>query len=254
MSKLALSSLFLACASTWAAPALVETIERTYAVGPKVTLSVRNTDGTIYIYGSDQDEIKISARKKAYTKERLDGISVQVNAQGDSVRIETAYPPKPEGLTLADRSGTVDYFIIVPQTCTLTMVELGDGEIILEGLRGESVTARLANGIINARNCFSQTNVTVAAGGIDLIFDWWEESAFSLSAAIGNGNVRAAFPPELAVSLDAAAGNGHVRNVFAAGDEKGSGVRSVQTVIGNGTGAAFQLRATNGNITIEKSY
>jgi len=244
----------LAAQLALATPALEEVIEQTYAVGPKPTLSIQNTDGTIYVYASDQNEIKITARKRAYTKQRLESISVKVVAQSESITIETTYPPKREGLSLADRSGTVDYLILVPPGCAISKAELANGEIILEGLHGSSVNARLGNGILSARNCFSPTNVTLASGVIDLFFGWWEESAFSLSAANGNGDVRVALPPKPDVSLDASTENGQVRNGFAKEAEKKGNVRSVQTVIGDGIGAAFQLRATNGNIRIEQAY
>ena len=150
--------LLLSCGLATSAP-LQEKFEKTYPLAPNATITVRNTDGTIYIYGSEVNELKIFARKKAYSKERLDGISINVSINGDQVGIDTIYPPGPKGLSLKDRSGTVDYIIIVPETSSLSQVELTNGEIIVDGLRGPAVNARLTNGIILAGNCFSAVHL-----------------------------------------------------------------------------------------------
>src|SRR3954469_9982264 len=119
--------------AVWSAP-LMEKFEQTYPVPADAEITVRNTDGTIYIYASEENELKIVARTKAYSRERLDAISVQVSIQGSKATIDTKFPPRPKGLSLHDRSGTVDYVIVVPQRCTLAQVELTTGEILVEGL------------------------------------------------------------------------------------------------------------------------
>ncbi len=45
---------------------LQETWEKTYPVGESFTLSVQNNDGRIYIYGSDANELDITAVKRAF--------------------------------------------------------------------------------------------------------------------------------------------------------------------------------------------
>src|SRR5215210_1629115 len=119
-----------------------ETTEDTYSVGANPTLTVRNTDGRVFIYGSEDGEIMVKAYKRAFTKERLEKIKVAVSVVDNAVAIDTIYPPPPEGL-LADRSGTVEYTILVPQSCTVAKVELAQGEIQLQGLRGAGIDAQL---------------------------------------------------------------------------------------------------------------
>ncbi len=93
--------------------AVEETVTQSYPVDPTARLSFRNTDGSVRIYGADVAEIKLQAVKTAYSRERLDKIVINVAAQPASVSIDTLYPPKPK-LGLDDRSGTVDYILIVP--------------------------------------------------------------------------------------------------------------------------------------------
>src|SRR6478735_1573207 len=118
MNSLRVLSFLLVVSGGIAAGApLLEIVQKTFPLSPNTAISIRNTDGTIYIYGSEVPELKVYARKKAYSKERLDGIAINVSIDGDRASIDTAYPPKPDGLSLKDRSGTVDYVILVPETC-----------------------------------------------------------------------------------------------------------------------------------------
>ena len=245
-------ALLFAAEATLQSASLEEYSEKRYPVGPKASLSVRNTDGTIYIYGSNEPEIKIVTRKRAYSKARLDGIATKVTSDGENISIETVFPPAPKAWSAADRSGTVDYLILVPQTCSISRAKLATGEIIVEGLSGPEVNAQLGNGKLTAQNCFSSTKLSVSAGTLDVSFAWWEGSAFSLSAEIANGDLRVALPPNPSVQIDATTEKGQVRNAFA---EKSGGVgRGLQMVIGDGASAALQLRAAQGNIRIEKSF
>ncbi len=249
-----LTVLLLVGEAALAAPPLEETFEKTYPVPANVTLTVRNTDGTIYIYGAEPDELKITARKKAYSKARLDGIEIKVSIEGATASIETVYPPGPKGLSMADRSGTVDYIILVPETCTIAQAELGDGEIILQDLRGGGAQARLTNGRVIARDCFCDVRLAVAAGGIDVYYNWWEERRFAFFAEIGHGNLRMQLPPHPTLRVDAVSPSGNVRNVFAHELERNNPTHDLKTTIGDDNGAEFILRAASGNIEIKKGY
>jgi Putative adhesin len=246
-------TLLAACASALGAPPLQETVEKTYELPPNAEVNVRNTDGTIYLYGSEVDELKIFARKKAYSKERLDGISIDVSIEGDKAKINTIYPPRPQGLSLKDRSGTVDYTIIVPERCTLARIELENGEIIVNGLRVAKVNVGLTNGLIWAEDCFGPMQLKAAKGGIDVLYDWWETGTVALMAELAQGNVRVSLPPDPSVRLDAASVSGQITNQF--GQEHGqTDGRTLQTTIGAKGGAEFKIRTTSGNIKIERGY
>src|SRR2546430_9734213 len=104
---------------------LEEMIDHSYPVEPTATLSVTNRDGSIRVHGADSEarSVRVEAIKKAYSIERLKAISVQVSAQRNSISIETVYPPD-SGVGFSDRSGTVDYVIVVPQTIRIAKLEL----------------------------------------------------------------------------------------------------------------------------------
>src|SRR5438270_8478627 len=134
---------------------LEQTVDQTYRAEPTANLSVVNRDGSIRVYGAGggAQEIRVEAIKKAYSTERLQAISVRVEARPNSVSIETVYPPEPAG-ALADRSGTVDTGIVVPQSARIWRLDLGNGEVLVEGMRSEQADVHLASGRLCVHTCF----------------------------------------------------------------------------------------------------
>ena len=231
---------------------LEEIVEQKYNVAADATLSVQNIDGSIRVYAAEQPVISIQAIKKAYNAERLRGIVVDVKATPKSVTITTSLPPRKSALS--DRSGTVDYIIVVPATAKVAQLELVNGEILVEGLRtGGSAKAHLVNGWIAGHNCFGDLDLSVENGRLDVAYDWWENHEFAVKAFNTRGNIRAAFPGDASLNLSATATEGRVANGF--GSKKaspGDVIHSVAEVIGPEAHTVISLEARRGNIHIEK--
>ncbi len=68
-----------ACQAADAGAILDDSTEQKFAVGNNPTLTVRNTDGRVYVYGADDNEITVKVYKRAFTKERLDKISAKIS-------------------------------------------------------------------------------------------------------------------------------------------------------------------------------
>jgi len=245
---------FLLASHAGAAAALEETFEQVQKVGANATLTLNNADGLVYIYGSDANEIRITAVKKAYSRERLDGIKINVAIDGDAVVIDTVFPPAPSGLSLRDRSGTVDYTILVPQSCTLSRIELANGEIIIEGMHGATISAQLTNGRMLLRDCFSATRLALTNGGIDLFYTWWDTRAFSISVQMENGNLGVALPPDASLQLNAASLTGNVTNKLYEEKSQRADRKNLSAAIGTNPSVVFDLRTTSGNIRIQPAY
>lgn len=243
----------LTCGSLRAGAILDDTTEQTFRVGANPTLTIRNTDGRIFVYGSEENEITVKVYKRAFTKERLDKIAPKISLGGDAMTIDTYYPPIREGL-FEDRSGTVEYTILVPQNCTVSHLELSQGEVQIEGLRGSGVDVHLTKGRINIRSCFSPMRISLGSGGIDVVYNWWEQGPFSLAAEVAKGDVKLHFPPTAALRLDAATQSGHVRNHLLDDAGGGNDVQTLQTPIGAGSEVEFKIRTNDGNIALEKAY
>jgi hypothetical protein len=239
-------------APLFAVELLEEIVEQKYEVDANATLSVQNTDGSIHVYAAEQPVITIQAIKKAYKRERLQRIVVSVKADHSSVAITTSLPPRAGALS--DRSGTVDYIIVVPQTAKVAQLELVNGEIFVEGLRnGGSAKARLINGWVAGHNCFANLDLSVENGRLDVAYDWWENHDFAVKAFNLHGNIRAAFPSEASLNLSARANEGRIANGFDSKKTTGGDViHSVAEVIGPEAQAVVSLEARRGNIQIDK--
>jgi hypothetical protein len=239
--------------SAFAVEPLEEIVEQKYSVDADATLSVQNIDGSIRVYAADRPEIFIQAIKKAYDRERLEAILVDVKATQSSVAITTTFPLRKNALS--DRSGTVDYIIVVPQTARVTDLSLTNGELFVEGLRnGGRAKARLVNGWLAGHNCFGNLDLAVERGRLDVAYDWWENHEFSIKAFSSRGNVRAIFPGDASINLSATAVEGRIANEFAPKKANSAGdvIHSVAEVIGPDAEAVVSLEARRGNIRIDK--
>jgi hypothetical protein len=245
--------LLLLFQSGTAAEVLEETIEQKYELDSAPTLSIRNTDGSIRVYGGPGPEIIIQAVKKAYTAERLKGIVVDVKATRSSVAIDTVFPPRKNALS--DRSGTVDYIVIVPQTTRITKLDLVNGEMLVEGLRGGSATAHLVNGWLGGHNCFGELNLSIVNGRLDVAYDWWDDHNFTATASSVNAALRAILPGDGAIAIKARTETGHIAEAFGLKQHRSNGpMRVLDAATGPEPKSAIELKTTSGSIRIERSY
>ncbi len=244
----------LAAGSVFAKPVLEEIERHDFPVNPDAAISIRVAEGTIHVYGSDENVVHLVAIKKAYTRERLAAIKVDARASQERLVVTTTLPPKDNGLSLADRSGTVDYVLFVPQTCTLEMLEVDTGEAVVGGLRGASVQARLTTGRILIENCFTLTDVSIGRGGLDVTYGWWEPKPFTLAARSSAADITVALPPEASVRFDAMAVDGGIGSAFENDDTKPADGHEREWILGSDPNAQFTLRAERGNIRVARSY
>src|SRR5438270_5029371 len=154
---------------------LEEMINHVYPVEATATLSVTNRNGSIRVYaaGNETREVRVEAIKKAYSAARLKAISVQVSAKPNSISVETIYPPD-SAIGFSDRSGTVDYVIVVPQTIRISKLELTNGEVQLDGVRREA-HEQLGSGRLFAHNCFGNLDLNLKTGNLAIAYEWWED-------------------------------------------------------------------------------
>jgi len=163
---------------------LEEVVEKVHTIEPNANVSIQNRDGAILIYGSDDTEMQVRCIKRAYSHERLNQIAINISTKPGAASIVTEFPPQPEW-AFSDRSGTVDYTVVVPTTATISALDLNVGEVLLESMRGPEVRARLGDGRIFVRNCFTNLDLTMKRGTLNLGYDWWEQGKFSAHVNVG---------------------------------------------------------------------
>ena len=250
--RLILAVLLLSLVSCGSATdrALEEIFEQSYTIEPTTKVTIKNGDGAVRVYGSAATEMRVEAIKRAYTPERLKQIVVNVSVQPDSVSIETIFPKK-QAWGLFDRSGTVDYTIVVPQTASISRLELDNGEVLVDGMHGKTVHARVGSGQLFERNCISDVACSLGRGALTLTYEWWKQGRFSIRANIARGTAWAFLPSDAAFHLIAETVNGNIANGFA---EQGEGpareMSKVDMLVNDGGEASIQIHATEGNIKV----
>ena len=142
---------------------LEEVSEKVYTVEPGANISIHNHDGAVLVYGSNVNEVRVRSLKRAYSHARLNQIVIDVSAKPGAVSITAKVPPQPKW-AFSDHSGTVDCTIVVPATASISALDLNAGEVLLDSMRGPEVRARLNDGRIFARNCFTNLDLTVNRG------------------------------------------------------------------------------------------
>jgi hypothetical protein len=231
---------------------LEETFERVYTVQPNTDLSIQNHDGAVLVYGANTNELQVHATKKAYSRMRLKEIAIDVYVQSTTVSIDTKFPRKPRW-ALFDRSGTVDYTIVVPATASISQLHLVAGEVFVDGMRGPSVHAWLGDGRILAHNCFTKIDLALQRGNLTLSYDWWEHGTFSVHANIAQGSAWAFLPSESAFHLVAETAHGKIGNDFdnlAVERTASAGAAKIDRLVNGGGQAAIKMRAEDGDIKI----
>src|SRR6476659_5212159 len=233
----------LIASSLRAGEVLEDVVEKRFPLAPSGTFSLRAIDGTVEIFGTDSPEVKIVAVKKAFSPERLNAIAIRVDARPNVVNIETTPPPVPRH-HFSDRSGTVEYTINIPQTARIARVELPNGELVIDGMRGASITANLGSGQLVTHNCFCDQTIHVNQGALNVFFDWMEERPISIEAKIEDGNLSARLPTDAAFHMHAVAKQGHVSSDFSPmGTRQRDDDSEISEVIGDAPATKLTFRA-----------
>ncbi|HJT79749.1 MAG TPA: hypothetical protein VJ719_01015 [Chthoniobacterales bacterium] len=227
-----------------------ETLEKIYPVQATAKFRLKNGDGSVWIYGADVSEMKVRAVKKSYRQDRLAQIAVNIVVRPDAITIDTDFPSKPKW-GWADRSGTVDYVIILPWFCDIEKVQLDVGELFVEGMRGPRVNAELGSGRMFGHNCFSNVRFSLGTGGLEVLYGWWEPHDIAVHAQIANGNSWILIPAAAEFRLHAETRNGSVVTDFS--DKRSPENKAkLDLAVGEQPNAEMKIQTMNGNITVRE--
>ena len=234
---------------------LEEVSEMVYTVEPSANISIHNYDGAILVYGSNVNEVRVRSLKRAYSHERLNQIAIDVSAKPGAVSITAKVPPQRKW-AFSDHSGTVDYTIVVPATASISALDLNAGEVLLDSMRGPEVRARLNDGRIFARNCFTNLDLTVNRGTLALSYEWWQKEKFLAQATMIQGNAWVWLPSEAAFHLLADAKHGKIANDFnnlpVSANSSAKGMK-IDQIINGGGAATINVRVDKGDIKIAEA-
>ena len=234
---------------------LEEVSEKVYTVEPNANISIHNRDGAVLIYGSNVNEVRVRSLKKAYRHERLNQIGIDVSTKPGAVSITAKVPPQPKW-AFSDHSGTIDCTIVVPATASISALDLNAGEVLLDSMHGREVHARLGDGRIIARNCFTNLDLTASRGTLTLSYDWWQQEKFSAQVNVGQGNAWIYLPSDARFHLLARAAHGKIANDFnnlPLTANSSAREMKIDQIVNGGGSATIQVRVDKGNIKIAEA-
>ena len=234
---------------------LEEVSEKVYTVEPDASISIHNQAGAISVYGSNVNEVRVRSVKKAYSHERLNQIAIDVSANPGAVSVTARFPSQP-AWAFSDRSGTVDCTIVVPATASISALHLNAGEVLLDSMRGRELRARLNDGRVFARNCFTNLDLTVNRGTLVLSYDWWQREQFSAQVNVGQGNAWVFLPTDSAFHLLAHAGRGKILNDFnnvPLTANSSAREMKIDQIINGGGSTRLNVRVEKGDIKIAEA-
>ena len=232
-----------------------EVSEKVYTVEPDASISIHNQAGAISVYGSNVNEVRVRSVKKAYSHERLNQIAIDVSTNPGAVSVTAKFPSHP-GWAFSDHSGTVDCTIVVPATASISGLDLNAGEVLLDSMRGRELRARLNDGRIFARNCFTNLDLTMKRGTLMLSYGWWQRERFSAQVNVGQGNAWVFLPTESAFHLLAHAGRGKILNDFnnvPLTANSSAREMKIDQIINGGGSTTINVRVEKGDIKIAEA-
>jgi hypothetical protein len=121
---------------------------------------------------------------------------------------------------------------------------------------GREVHARLGDGRIFARNCFTNLDLTMHRGTLTVAYDWWEQEKFSAQVNVGQGNSWVFLPTEAGFHLLACAAHGKIANDFnnvPLTANSSAREMKIDQIVNGGGSATIQIQVEKGNIKIAEA-
>jgi DUF4097 and DUF4098 domain-containing protein YvlB len=218
-----------------------EEFHRTYPLAADGTFALSNVNGEVHVRGWDQNSVQVDAVKTADEKEYLQETRIEVSASSSSVTIDTKYPEHMNN----HRGATVDYTISIPKGVRVRKVDLVNGNLTIEGVRGD-ITASTVNG-----------HLTVDGSAADLQLKSVNGQLTAAVAQLGkyarlstvNGTLNLTVPSDVNASVKGSTVSGNISTDFGMQVEHkkyGPGA-SLNGQLGDGS-SHLELSTVNGGI------
>jgi DUF4097 and DUF4098 domain-containing protein YvlB len=241
-----MSSALLVLAATSlpaAAAQFRDEFHKIYPVAANVQLSLSNINGSVQITAWDRNEVQLDAVKTANTQEKLNEAEIRVNASESSIRVETHYPEHRTN----NNPASIEYQLHVPRTARLNKIDLVNGKLEIEGVRGD-VRGASVNGSVTGRGLTGDVELSTVNGSISSeLLDMSSAHRVKLSSV--NGHVEIAMPKDANAHLSANTVSGSISSDFSLPIHKGWVGSDLDTTLGSGA-TRVELSNVNGSIKI----
>jgi predicted Ser/Thr protein kinase/type II secretory pathway pseudopilin PulG len=229
-----------------------EELHQTYPLAADGRISLDNVNGTVRISVWDRPEVKLDAIKRANSKDHVDAVNIQINANPDYLAIRTKNPSEQHwSFFNFGNVSSVDYTLTVPQSVRLDKISDVNGNVDIDGVRGD-VNASTVNGSLTAQGLIANASLSTVNGAIHAGFANLN-AARSVSLDTVNGRADLELPPNANASVAADTVNGGITSDFPSLLVKKDFPvgRHLKGTLGNG-GTQVKAHTVNGSIAIQQ--
>ncbi len=217
---------------------------KTVPLAANGTVSLDNVNGGVEITGWNRNEVQIDAVKTASDQQKLDNLTIDVNAGGNSVEIKTKYPEH----LFNNNPGSVQYTLHVPEHARIEKINLVNGSLTARKLTGE-INANLVNGKVKASDLIGEADLATVNGSIDAIYNSLKDVR-EIKLKSVNGSVNLTLPPSPNADVDASVVNGSITTEFPLTIKGHLVGKSMSGTLGSG-GVHIELNNVNGSIHLQ---
>jgi len=249
------STFLLTSGSVAFAGEIVDTIERSFTVSGRFTISLRNGDGRTRISADSQSQIRVKAIKEVHragSREEAQRIAEQVQVRieqsGNQVEIEARYPRHIGGFFGNEPEVLVHFEVTAPKSSDID-ARSSDGSLDVYGFDGR-IDLITGDGDLTADNCSGRIAAQTGDGSLRI-----ESSRGEVSAHSGDGKITL---DGVFQGLEAKSGDGRIDVTARAGSrmEKDWSIRSgdgnVRLILPEGFAATLDASTSDGRIDSEQ--
>ncbi len=226
-----------------------EKIEQAYAVDTSSEFSIHNINGSVKITSWQASEIKIVGVKEAKNQSDLDRIIVNIEQQGNSVKVETEYEKESSSFRNHSHSGHVSFEIFLPKDIKATEVDLVNGSLVIDEVGG-MIDADLVNGSIKVSDATGNSKLQSVNGSIKVNYQRLSEDVDKISLNTVNGSIKLYLPDNANAEVSAETMHGSLKSEFGLEVDKNLFTgKEMNGTIGSGH-TQIRLESVNGSIKV----
>lgn len=225
-------------------------ITKTFNVSESTEFRLENVNGDVDIKAWNSNTIEVKAVITAKNQTARDRINVVMNENDRGVSVETQY--KKSSSWGGNHSGTVEYTVMVPSQTRLSSIDLVNGSLNVEGVKGE-MKIDLVNGSIVANGLTRDSEINSVNGSIEVTYQSLSESLKDISIDTVNGRIELNLPESINADVDIETMNGSIRNDFGLSVDKGMFTgKNLHGTIGSGD-VRINIESVNGGVKLRKN-
>lgn len=227
---------------------VTDEIEKSFDVNENASFRLDNVNGSVQISSWDRAEIRVVANITADNQDDRENIVVDMQQTSVGVAVKTRYKER-EKWGQNSNSGKVEYTVTVPSGISLSAIDLVNGSLKIDGVKGE-VNAELVNGSIKAHGLASNSEFSSVNGSIKITYDEFAKELDRIDVETVNGSIKVSVPKSLSATVNAETMHGSIKTDFGLVAEKNMFTgRHLSGDVGNGD-IKITMESVNGSVKL----